>query len=378
MAKSLEEHLYRSATTKEEYMDQNTLRNRLQKIAQGLESHQSNNGGEMNQNQNNAMPHSDTQQLADILQGGELGTSGGNSNSNLLGGGAGNQFDQQGMNDMIDLGGGGMNASGNNISSNDITMDQRRKSAAQAQIENIARANLQGGVGGMNNMQLQQGNHAAGAGGDPARVIRQQQQRLLLLRHASKCKLGAACTTKFCAQMKPLWQHMKRCRDKDCTTRHCQSSRCVLTHYRICKSQGKTATCEICGPVMEHIQKIEANEGLDSSNDPLTEKMDGADFSAHVDLRNVSGFGSELVENTQAAQQQLAREQALRLQQQHLKANPMGGMHMPLAPPLGLNVGGDASTMLLQQQNSNNPQLLIQQLQQLQVKFQQKQLVLQN
>ncbi|OEU21597.1 hypothetical protein FRACYDRAFT_165389, partial [Fragilariopsis cylindrus CCMP1102] len=75
------------------------------------------------------------------------------------------------------------------------------------------------------------------------------QQRLLLLRHASKCKMGNACTTKFCAQMKPLWQHMKKCRDKDCSTRHCQSSRCVLTHYRICKSQGKTATCEICGPV---------------------------------------------------------------------------------------------------------------------------------
>ena len=43
MAKSLEEHLYRSAVTKEEYMDQNTLRDRLQSIAQNLESHQSNN-----------------------------------------------------------------------------------------------------------------------------------------------------------------------------------------------------------------------------------------------------------------------------------------------------------------------------------------------
>lgn len=41
MAKSLEEHLYRSATTKEEYLDFNTLKLRLQSIAQGLEIHRS-------------------------------------------------------------------------------------------------------------------------------------------------------------------------------------------------------------------------------------------------------------------------------------------------------------------------------------------------
>ena len=96
---------------------------------------------------------------------------------------------------------------------------------------------------------------AVGTGSDPERVIRKQQQQLLLLRHASKCKLGSACTTKFCTQMKSLWQHMKKCRDRDCTTRYCQRGRCVMTHYRICKRQGNTATCEICGPVMEHIRR---------------------------------------------------------------------------------------------------------------------------
>merc|ERR1712238_276344 len=40
------------------------------------------------------------------------------------------------------------------------------------------------------------GVRAVSTGSDPERVIRQQQQQLLLLRHASKCKLGSACTTK--------------------------------------------------------------------------------------------------------------------------------------------------------------------------------------
>ena len=41
MAKSLEEHLYRSAKSKEEYMDISTLKTRLQAIAHGLEVHRS-------------------------------------------------------------------------------------------------------------------------------------------------------------------------------------------------------------------------------------------------------------------------------------------------------------------------------------------------
>ena len=36
MAKKLEEHLYRSAQTKDEYIDQTTLKKRLQMIAHGL------------------------------------------------------------------------------------------------------------------------------------------------------------------------------------------------------------------------------------------------------------------------------------------------------------------------------------------------------
>lgn len=104
---------------------------------------------------------------------------------------------------------------------------------------------------------------------DPAhkkRVVLQQQQRLLLLRHASKCTAGANCSTKFCEQMVTLWKHMKSCRNKNCKTSHCFSSRCVLNHYRICKSNGKTAKCDVCGPVMLKIKQQERDDG---STDPL-------------------------------------------------------------------------------------------------------------
>lgn len=49
MAKSLEEHLYRSAQTKEEYLDPKTLKQRLQTIAQGLDLHRPPRPGGMGQ-----------------------------------------------------------------------------------------------------------------------------------------------------------------------------------------------------------------------------------------------------------------------------------------------------------------------------------------
>ena len=298
MAKSLEEHLYRSAFTKEEYMDQNTLRDRLQIIAQNLESHQSNNSNLVGKLQPN-----DSQQLQELLR-----AQGGNNT-----GGGMNPIDSGNI--MGGVMGGNANNNNNNMSDS-----MRRRSNAQQQIDALAHRNLQlnpsnGDIVG-----------GSGGGGDPQKVIRQQQQRLLLLRHASKCKLGPECTTRFCAQMKPLWQHMKGCRDKDCQTRHCQSSRCVLTHYRICKSQGKTANCEICGPVMEHIRRQEAAEGLDSS-DPLADKDgDTNPLQPHQDIRSMSVFGGqdEAQKNAAAAKRQLQEQNLRQQQQQHQLQNQMG------------------------------------------------------
>jgi len=84
-------------------------------------------------------------------------------------------------------------------------------------------------------------------------VLRQQQQRLLLLRHASKCphENGTCPVTPHCSGMKRLWKHIAECKDQQCQMAHCVSSRYVLSHYHRCKDP----RCAVCGPVREAIQR---------------------------------------------------------------------------------------------------------------------------
>ena len=61
--------------------------------------------------------------------------------------------------------------------------------------------------------------------------IRRKQQRLLLLRHASRCQheAGKCPVTPHCASMKRLWEHITHCKYRSCTVQHCLSSRYVLS-----------------------------------------------------------------------------------------------------------------------------------------------------
>ena len=79
-----------------------------------------------------------------------------------------------------------------------------------------------------------------------------KQQRLLLLRHASKCTVptGTCTVTPHCAEMKVLWRHIANCKEPQCNVKHCMSSRYVLSHYRKCKDP----YCDICGPVRDIIK----------------------------------------------------------------------------------------------------------------------------
>ena len=88
--------------------------------------------------------------------------------------------------------------------------------------------------------------------------VRHKQQRLLLLRHASKCKFepGQCPVTPHCASMKKLWEHIAHCKDHQCTVQHCMSSRYVLSHYRRCKDP----RCLSCGPVRDTIRKASDRE----------------------------------------------------------------------------------------------------------------------
>ena len=88
---------------------------------------------------------------------------------------------------------------------------------------------------------------------DRQQVLRHQQQRLLLLRHAAKCQHedGKCAVTPHCAGMKRLWKHIAECKDQKCMVPHCVSSRYVLSHYHRCKD----VRCPVCGPVREAIHR---------------------------------------------------------------------------------------------------------------------------
>jgi Bromodomain/TAZ zinc finger len=88
--------------------------------------------------------------------------------------------------------------------------------------------------------------------------IRHKVQRLLLLRHANKCKFtGSECpTTPHCASMKRLWAHISDCKDQSCQFAHCMSSRYVLSHYRRCQDP----KCPACAPVRESINRADQGD----------------------------------------------------------------------------------------------------------------------
>jgi len=103
------------------------------------------------------------------------------------------------------------------------------------------------------NLSAVNGNGINGSGSDRQQVLRHQQQRLLLLRHAAKCphEDGRCPVTPHCAGMKRLWKHIAECKDQKCLVPHCVSSRYVLSHYHRCKD----VRCPVCGPVREAIHR---------------------------------------------------------------------------------------------------------------------------
>lgn len=91
-------------------------------------------------------------------------------------------------------------------------------------------------------------------------VLRRQQERLCLLRHASMCHAKSLkakesgspyeCQLSYCPDMSKLWNHICKCTEKQCTYAHCISSRYVLSHFKECRNP----TCEVCAPVRKAIK----------------------------------------------------------------------------------------------------------------------------
>ncbi len=115
---------------------------------------------------------------------------------------------------------------------------------------------------------------------EKTRIIH-KQQRLLLLRHASKCTApeGQCTVTPHCTNMKRLWQHISTCAKKDCDTPHCISSRYVLMHYRKCKD----SKCPSCQPVRDAIGNQQEKISVRSPEVPVSSMPHGNE--PHVNKR---------------------------------------------------------------------------------------------
>ena len=168
---------------------------------------------------------------------------------------------------------------------------------------------------------------------EPDAKARHKRQRLLLLRHASKCKAeGDQCTvTPHCAEMKVLWNHIANCKDSYCKVRHCMSSRYVLSHYRRCKPP-----CNICDPVKEIIKNgfnnhIEVDPGI----------MDGPPVPASGGVRNTPPLDTS-IQQPQAKRQKRDRSSS-------------GADMMP--PPSSGNLTSSADVALPQSQSIQSSKL---------------------
>lgn len=421
MAKRLEEHLYRSAQTKEEYLDPSTLKKRLQMIAHGLEVHRSTSSGSTKESSKDNDP--DPEEPLPVS--GQSDSSGGMSPG--FPGGSDSSSQQQRLEEQVkqlkqiqqlqqlqqqqqqqQRGGSSANldtimnqqqsikeellrqqserlsagSSGQNMSapSTDLNALLRQQQQSIPKISGPNKPSNQG-ILKTSNSKYQ----------DPQKrkVVKQQQQRLLLLRHASKCKAGSACKVKFCGQMVSLWKHMKKCRDKNCTTAHCLSSRCVLNHYRICKSENETSTCEVCGPVMRQIkqQNNEPDEGESIAPDrnaslsqntvshqqALEQQAQFMQGSNNPNLSSVPQVAvqdkRQQLEELQAAQQKLHQQHALLKQLQNQQAQLLEQQQQLQQQQQHVLPQTQQGQQLQQQQ------LLLQQLQQ---QFQQQQMLLQH
>ena len=441
MAKRLEEHLYRSAQTKEEYLDPSTLKKRLQMIAHGLEVHRSSSGGSKKD-----LPKSDRDPLA---SGDPLPLNGppdsGGLPSDFPGGTGGNDTSnqQQRLQEQVkqlqqiqqlqqlqqqqqQLGGSPANLENimqqqQSLKEEILRQQSKRLSGQQTSLSASAAALTAGGGRSMsvtasdlsamaqlqhNMLQQQQSMPKSGSQSkvsstqgilktsnskyqDPQKrkVVKQQQQRLLLLRHASKCKAGNACKVKFCGQMVSLWKHMKKCRDKNCKTAHCLSSRCVLNHYRICKSENKTSTCEVCGPVMRQIKQQNNQPDEEDSlapdkttpsapgllfqqqtPDQQSQLSQGGNFNLSNGTDAVAQDKRQQIEELQAAQQKLHQQHALLKQLQSQQAQLLEQQQQLQQQQQHVLPQTQQGQQLQQQQ------VLLQQLQQ---QFQQQQMLLQ-
>lgn len=136
-------------------------------------------------------------------------------------------------------------------------------------------------------------------------VLRRQQERLCMLRHASTCTLPQ-CVLPYCAGMKVLWKHICECHQRQCRTDHCISSRYVLSHFKQCNKM----ICEVCGPVRKAIKIVDscrANPGqLQMITSQCPETVRGLIKIMNTTLQNVASPGAAMTSDSAHANQMKA------------------------------------------------------------------------
>ena len=261
MAQRLEESLFRSAPNFESYNDQNTLKQRLQQLAMKMKNprqqQQQIQARQMSsQPKQQQIQHSNQQQIVNqqsmVMQ---------NQQQQIQQQQQSQAQQQRHVVNMSDI---------NPIMG---VKSQHQSTSAPApsgtNLPQVAHANYtqQGAVvnggNGMSTATNQQYSQSSSSqqsdpnrsrsSSDRAQVLRHQQQRLLLLRHAAKCphEDGRCPVTPHCSGMKRLWKHIAECKNQKCQVPHCVSSRYVLSHYHRCKD----VRCPVCGPVREAIHR---------------------------------------------------------------------------------------------------------------------------
>ena len=277
MAKRLEESLYRSAKSFEEYNDANTLKQRLQQLAvnigmktkklqqqqqqqqlmqqQNLPNQQP-QPGISNQLMRQAVPAQQQQQQQQPLVKPQ-------TQQTLIPAPAGGQQRMVNMSEINPIMGAQSATQQQQVQQQQMQQAPIPAQAAPApsvqQVQYTAQqAKPAAAPAAPNGSSTTAGGATIGAGGgrqiaNRQQVLRHQQQRLLLLRHAAKCQHedGKCPVTPHCAGMKRLWKHIAECKNQKCLVPHCVSSRYVLSHYHRCKD----VRCPVCGPVREAIHR---------------------------------------------------------------------------------------------------------------------------
>lgn len=262
IAKKIEEHLYRSAPTRDEYLDTSSLKRRIHLIAKGVGipklSEDGNTSSFLDQIQSmgaslDIMLQQNSIQMNNSVPSQHMHQSNMQPPNNM----------QQAMQPLS-------TCSQGNVVLNPQQMQITPQMLQQLQTQQSTN-NAPQSAQILNAQPASAGTPGSSRADDAlakkkAQVLQQQQRRLMLLRHSKLCR-NPECTTKFCPQMIVLWKHLQFCRAKTCPVPHCVSSRCVLTHHLNCKQKNISNSCEICFPVKQLVEKLGDTDGDDWNDD---------------------------------------------------------------------------------------------------------------